>query len=163
YMQAHSHAQNIYITSSDNLNQEFRTLQSNSYDAITQETFFSPQSDLNFDYTEFINNQDTTNINSIDNTSLLSYNNFLFPKNNRVAESFLSTGSLNSDDYYVHDQCNGMQLFYIDSIQNNSPAQNIHVISSEYFNNSNQNQQHHNDDNADAIIQETFLPSRAAI
>ncbi|CAG8760935.1 1170_t:CDS:1, partial [Cetraspora pellucida] len=143
-MQVHTHAQNTCIKSSDN-----------SYNAIAQERIFSSQIDLNSDYTATISNQDTTHINFIDNTSLLSHNNFLFPNDNRVTGSFLSTSYLNSlsnnselsnlsnsnsDDYHVHNQRNELQLFYIDSAQDDSPAQNIHIKSSEYFNNSNQKQ-----------------------
>ncbi|CAG8562271.1 2195_t:CDS:2 [Racocetra persica] len=183
YMQAHSHAQKIYITSSYNLNQEFRTLQPNSYDAITQETIFSPQADLNSDYTAAINkNQDTTHINLIDNLPLLSHDNFLFPKDNRVIESSLSTSylnslsdtselsnlssrqvlfdPLNSDNYYVHDQYNVMQLS-LDSTQDNSSTQNINITSSEYFNNLNQNQLRTSRPNSyNAIIQEIIFSSR---
>ncbi|CAG8831159.1 25054_t:CDS:1, partial [Racocetra persica] len=41
----------------------------------------------------------------------------------------------NSDDSYVHDQYNRMQLFYIDSMKYKSPTQDINIMSSEYFNN----------------------------
>ncbi|CAG8836141.1 36187_t:CDS:1, partial [Racocetra persica] len=176
----HQHAQNIHLILSEyfnNLNQnQLKTLQPNSYDAITRETILFPQTDLNADYNAAISNQDTTSIDFIDNTPLLSHNSFLFPKDT----PFLSIGylnsfydtmelssrqvlfdPLNSDDYYVH---NRMQLFYIDSTQGDYLVQNIHITSSEYFNNSNQHQLGAPQPNGyNAITQETIFSSKAAI
>ncbi|CAG8784956.1 4047_t:CDS:1, partial [Cetraspora pellucida] len=103
--QAHSHAQNAHLILSEyfnNLNQELGTSQSNSYNAIIQEIVFPPQADLNAEYTANINNQDTMNINFIDNLSPLLYNR--------------EFSNLSNSQY------NGMQLFTIDSTQDNSPA-----------------------------------------
>ncbi|CAG8794016.1 30012_t:CDS:2, partial [Racocetra persica] len=121
-MPTYSHEQDVHLTLSEyfnNLNQEPRTSQDNSYNAITQETIFS-QADLNADHTAAVNNQDTTQINLIDNMQLLLHNREL-------------SNLLNS-------QYNYMQLFSVGPTQDNSPAQNIHNVTSAYFNTVIQNQ-----------------------
>ncbi|CAG8745298.1 10601_t:CDS:1 [Cetraspora pellucida] len=131
--QDNSPAQNIHITSSEDFNtsiqDQFRMPQPNSYNAITQETIFSPQAYLNAEHTTAINNQDTVHIDLIDNMHNREFSN--------LSNGQFSFDPLDSDGYYFHNQYNGMQLFSIDSTQDNSPTQNIYFTSSEYFNNTN--------------------------